>query len=173
MAELGVVGPDGSAVWDKQGRIFFAGSVIEGLVEVAVDGGAIFAFELDIFRVYELELGDNGVVGLCEARQLIARSGLRVDLTGTVGHIDLGGDVAIFAERIGVKDKAAGDGAGNLSAVCRDATEILRAVVVADEVDGAAVGGKAWLGGIAVEQLSEDAGCAARCWRDGYMVRCV
>ena len=73
VGELGVVGPDGAAVGDEESRIFFAGGVIEGLVEVAGDLRAVFAFEVDVFAVGELELGEEGVVDVGELGELALR----------------------------------------------------------------------------------------------------
>src|SRR5260370_35012277 len=98
MAELGVVGPDGSAMRDKQGRIFFAGSVVEGLVEIAMDKSAVFAFELDVLGLNELELADEGVVGLGESQEFVARGGLRVEFPGPLGQLDLTCQVSIVAQ---------------------------------------------------------------------------
>ncbi len=60
VGELSVVGPDRTAVGTQDGGIFFAGSVVEWLVKVAVDGGAVFAFEMDVFGLDELEGGVAG-----------------------------------------------------------------------------------------------------------------
>jgi hypothetical protein len=38
-------------------RVFLAGNVIEGLVEVAGDDCSILAFEMDVLAVGELEAG--------------------------------------------------------------------------------------------------------------------
>src|SRR5260370_14466077 len=165
--ELGVIGPDGSTVRAQDCGIFFAGGVVERLVKVAGDGGAVFAFEVDVFGLDKLELGEEGVVRLGEAREFVAGGGLRVDFAGAVGHVDLGGDAAILSERIGIEHEAPRDGAGDLAAGYGDAGENLRAVVIGDEVNGVAVRREARLAGIAVERLGEDAGWAASGGRPG------
>src|SRR5712671_4187656 len=170
MGELGIVGPDGSAVRAKDRGILLARRVIEGLIEVAADRGAVFTLELDVFGLNELELGKEGVVGLGDAREVVARDRLPVDFAGAVGHVDLGGNVAILAEGIGVEHEAAGNRTGDIAAGDGNAGENLRAVVIGDEVDGAAVGREARLGGVAVEGLGENAGRAASGRRDGNVM---
>jgi len=56
--ELGVIGPDGAAVGTEDSGILLAGDVVDRLIEVAGDGRAVFAFEMDVFAVGELELAD-------------------------------------------------------------------------------------------------------------------
>jgi len=88
MGELGVVGPDGAAVGDKQSGIFFAGDVIKRLVEVAGDLGAVFGFEVDVFAVGEPELGEEGVVDVGDLGEFAVDD--CVDFVGAVdgGHLD-------------------------------------------------------------------------------------
>jgi len=80
----------------EDGGIFFPGSVVERLIEIAVDRGAVFAFELDVFGLDELELGDDRIVSFGEAGGLVGGGWLEVDLGGALGHVDLGGDVSIL-----------------------------------------------------------------------------
>src|ERR1700676_2836395 len=127
----------------EDGGVFFSGSVVERLVEVTVNGGAVLAFELNVFGLDELELGHDGVVGLGEASELVARGGLRVNFAGAVGHVDLDGDVAILRYGIGVEGEAGGNRAGDFAACQGDAAEILCAIVIGDEVDRVPVGGHA------------------------------
>ena len=70
MGEFSVVGPLRAAVGDEKRRVFLARDVIEGFVEVAGDGGAVFAFEVDVIAVGELELGEEGVVDMGDLGEL-------------------------------------------------------------------------------------------------------
>src|SRR5580693_10397102 len=106
MGEFGVVGPDGAAVGDEERWIFFAGGVIERLVEVARDRSGVFTFEVDVFAVGELELGEEGVVDVGELGVLVA-----LDLKKLIGAVD-GGDLSDDGiDRAGA-DGIAVDGAG-------------------------------------------------------------
>ena len=48
MVERSGVLTDGAAMGIEQSGNFFAGSVVEGFVEIAGDDGAIFAFEVNV-----------------------------------------------------------------------------------------------------------------------------
>jgi len=85
VGELGVVGPDGPAVGAKDGGIFLARSVVERLVDVAVDGGAVFAFELDVFGLDQLQLGDDSVICFRQAGGFVGGGGLEIDLGRALG----------------------------------------------------------------------------------------
>src|SRR5580693_4204487 len=131
MGELGVVGPLRAAVWDEESGVFLAGGVVEGFVEVAGDLGAVFRFEVDVFAVGELELGEEGVVDVGELGEF-ALSG-KVDFVGAVdgGHLDGDGtawDVArgAAANRIGTHEDGAWNGAGAEFSVAKGDGAILR-----------------------------------------------
>src|SRR5437879_2400890 len=97
----------------KDGGMFFARSVVERLVEIPVDDDAIFAFELNVFGLDQLELGDDCVIRFGKASGLVGGRGLEVDLGGAIGHVDQGGDVAILRQGIGGQQEATGNRAGD------------------------------------------------------------
>src|SRR5437879_885820 len=101
MGEFGVVGPDGSAVRVEDGGIFLGGRELERVIEITVNVGAVFAFELVVFGLDQLELGNDRVIRFSKASGLVGGRGLEVDLGGAIGHVDQGGDVAILRQGIG------------------------------------------------------------------------
>ena len=80
------------------------------------------------------------------------------------------GDGTVFAEGIGGYIDAATDGTRDFAASDGDAAKVLRAVIVGDEVDGAAIGGKAGAAHAAVEGERQHFGFAAGGRSDGEMV---
>ena len=80
------------------------------------------------------------------------------------------GDRAVFAERIRGHNKATADGARDFTTADGDAAEIFCAVVVCNEVDGAAVGGETRATDAAVECQSQNFRLAAGGRSDGEMM---
>ena len=95
VGELGVVSPDRAAVGPENSWSLLARSVIEGFVEVTGDLGAVFAFEVNVFAVGELELGEESVVDVGELGELAAGDGEEF-----VGTID-GGNLSDYGRRWG------------------------------------------------------------------------
>src|SRR6266478_344414 len=145
---------DGTAVRIEQRGDFFAGSVIDGFVEIAGDGSAVLALEVNVVGLCEMELREESVVGFGEASQIFLIR--KIDFVGSIEHADLRSDCAVFAERIRGYSQAAADGARDFTASDRNATETFCAVVVGNKVDGAAVGGETRSAHAAVECESQD-----------------
>src|SRR6266571_2978324 len=80
---------------------------------------------------------------------------------------DLRDEVSRFGERVVVDHQAASDGAGDFSAGSGDAADILRAVIVGDEIDELSVWREAGDCDHAIESQSEDLGFAAGGRRNG------
>ena len=100
MGELGVVGPYRPAVGTQKGRIFLSRDVVERLVEIAGDGGAVFALELDVFGRGEFDLRDECVVDVCDPGELAVRDG--EDFAGAVRSRDQRRHFAGLGDGIGV-----------------------------------------------------------------------
>src|SRR5712664_1851820 len=169
MSKLGVVSPYGTTVRAEDGGVFLAGDVIERPVEVAGDNRAVLAFEMDVLAVGEPELAHEVVVGVSNLREL-ALGGGRGDcekFVGTVDGGDLGDEVAGGGERVVVDHETAGDGAGDLAAGDEDAADVLRAVVVGNEVNGFTVGREARCDADAIKGERKDFGLSARGGGDG------
>jgi len=83
------------------------------------------------------------------------------EFVGTVDGGDLGDEVTSGGERVIVDHEAVGDGAGDLAAGDEDATDVLGAVVVGNEIDGFAVGREARSNTYAIEGERKDFGLAA------------
>src|SRR6266436_2672903 len=145
---------DGTAVRIEQRGDFFAGSVIDGFVEIAGDGSAVLALEVNVVGLCEMELREESVVGFGEASQIFLIR--KIDFVGSIEHADLRSDCAVFAERIRGYSQAAADGARDFTASDKNATETFCAVVVGNKVDGAAVGGETRSAHAAVECESQD-----------------
>src|SRR5579859_1772358 len=163
MGKFGVVSPLGATVRDEKSRIPFAGDVIERFVEIAGDLSAIFAFEVDVFAVGKLELGEEGVVDVGELGKFSVDE--CVDFIGAVEGGDLGGDIAVgaVADRVGTDHDAAREGASAKLTIAKiDLGQILRAVVINDEVDGFAIGREMGCVDVAVEGEGENFGGATR-----------
>lgn len=171
MGELGVISPNRAAVGNEESGVFLAGDVIERLIEVAGDLGAVLALEMDVLAVSKLELVEEGVVDVGDLGEFAAGDG--EEFVGTIDGGDLRGDVAGFGDGKGIDHEAAGNGASEVFATRRDAEKVLRAVVVGDEVDGLAVGRETRRADHAVEGKSEDFGWSAGGRRDGKMARGV
>src|SRR6266481_3526630 len=110
-----------------------------------------------------IRLGQSG-----EVRPILKKS-----LVRTIRCADLRGNRAVLAERIGSHCDAAADGSNDVSAGNSDAAEILRAIIGRNEIDGLAVGGKAWAAHTAVKCLCEDSRLTAVGRSDGEMLRGV
>src|ERR1700694_2503553 len=100
MSKLGVIGPDGTTVRAKDGRVFLAGGVVEGFGEVAGDDHAVFGFEMDVLAVGELELAHESIVGVGDLRDFSTGAGDGEELVGAVDGGDLGDEVAGGGERV-------------------------------------------------------------------------
>ena len=98
MVELSVISPDWSTVGLQKRRVLLTGDVVERLIEVARNGRAVFALEMDIFAVAELELAHQRVVGVGELLVLAAFN--HKYFVGTVDGGDLADDVTGFGERV-------------------------------------------------------------------------
>src|SRR5258708_5793695 len=173
MVEGGRVLTYGPAVGIQQSWDSLPDCVIEGFVEVAGDLRSILALEVDVFGLRQLELRDQRVVCFGEARRFPAATREEVDFVGAVEKADLSGDDAVFAKRIRSHVETAANGARDLPARNCDAAEILRAIIFGDEIDGAAIGGKARPVHAAVKCGSENLLCAAYRWSDGQVLRGV
>src|SRR6267378_4451283 len=175
MIELGIVGPDRSAVRTKDGGVLLAQDVVEGFVEVAGDDRAVLALEMDVLAVRELKLTHEGIVGVRDLREfsLGGGRGKCEELVGAVDGGDLGDEVTGGSKRVIVDHEAAADGAGDLAAGDGDAADVLRAVVVGHEIDGFAVGRKTRGDTHTVERESKNFGFAANGGRDGDVLRSV
>src|SRR6266403_1259117 len=169
MSKFGVVSPYGTTVRAENGGVFLAGNVIEGFVEVAGDGDAVLTFEMDVLAVTELELAHERVVGVGNLRKFSLGGGRRdcEKFVGTVDGGDLGDEVAIGGERVVVDHETTGDGAGDFAAGYGDATDVLGAVVVGNEINGFAVGREARCDADAIKGERKDFGLAARGGGDG------
>ena len=62
MIEFRVIGPNWAAVRTNDGGVLFAWDVVYRLVEVSRNDGAVFAFEVNVIAVGELQLAHQGVV---------------------------------------------------------------------------------------------------------------
>ncbi len=80
---------------EKRGN-FAAGRVVDRLVEVAGDGGAVLAFEMNVFRFRKTQLRDQRVVGFGETGEVSAIR--KIDFIGTIERGNLCGDGAVVAE---------------------------------------------------------------------------
>src|SRR5579859_284582 len=164
MGKFSVVSPLRAAVKNEKSWIPFAGDVIERFEEIAGDLGAVFALELDVFAVGELELGEEGVVDVGELGKFSVDE--CVDFIGAVEGGDLGGDIAVgaVADRVGADHDAAREGASALLTIAKiDLGQILGAVVINDEVDGFSIGREMGCVDVAVEGEGEDFGGATGC----------
>src|SRR5260370_19303188 len=128
---------DRAAMRVEQRGNFFAGSVVDRLVEKTGDRGAGLAFEMNVVDLGETELREGDVVGLGEASEIVSIR--KIDFVGAIEHADLRGDRSVFTEGIGGYGEAAADGAGDLTASDRNAAEILRSVIFGNEIDEAAL----------------------------------
>src|SRR5213080_1278228 len=72
MVEGGSVLAHRSAVRIQQCRDFLSRRVIEGLVQIPGDGGAVLAFEVYVVCLRETQLLEQGVIGFRETRWLIS-----------------------------------------------------------------------------------------------------
>ncbi len=108
MGVLGVVRPDRPAVWTENGRIFLSRHVVERLVEIAGDGGAILALELDVLGRGEFDLRDKCVVDVCDPRELAIRDG--ENFARAVRSGDQRRHFAGLGDGIGIQHQAAADG---------------------------------------------------------------
>src|SRR6266699_6380532 len=103
-----------------------------------------------------------------EAYRLGVGSGRKGEqFVGSIDGSDLRDEVSRFGERVVVDHQAASDGAGDFSADRGDAADILRAVIVGDEIDELSVWREAGNRDHAVESQSEDLGFAAGGRRNG------
>src|SRR5258708_40129843 len=98
MSELGVIGPNRAAVGTKDGGVFSARDVAEGLVKVAGNGCAVLTFEVDVFAVSQFELAHQGVIGVGDSGKFAAGNGEK--LIGAVKGSGLGNDGAGFGGRM-------------------------------------------------------------------------
>src|SRR5260370_7936404 len=157
-----------AAVRIKQSGDLFAGRVIERFVEIARDGGAVLAFEMNVVDLGETELREESVVCFCEASEIATIR--KKDFVGAVERADLCSDGAIFAERIVGHNKAARDRARDFAAGDSDAAEIFCPVIVGNEINGAAIRGEARATDTAVEREGQNLGFASGGRSDSKMM---
>ena len=167
MIELRVIRPNGSTVRTKDGGVFLARDIVHGFVEVAGNDRAILALEVDVLAVGELELAHQGVVGVCNPGQFAV--GNRVQLIRVVESGDLRDDVAGLGKRVVVDHQTAPDRANDLASGHGDPAEILRAIVIGDEIEVLPVRGKTGDGHHAIESKGYELGLAAGGGSDGKM----
>src|ERR1041385_4944974 len=120
MCVLGVVRPDRTAVRMQKRRIFLARSVVERLINVAGDGGAVFTFELHVFGCNQALLFHRIVVGVRDARQLSASDSEY--FTGKIHRRNLCSDFSGLGYRVVVQHEASADGARDFSTTYRNTT---------------------------------------------------
>ncbi len=123
---------------------------------------------MDVVGLGEAELREEGIVGFGEASEIVAIR--KKDFVGAVERADLSGDCAVFAERIRSHNKAAADGPRDFAAGNGDAAEIFCAVIVGNEINGAAIGGEARAVDAAVEREGQNLCFATGRRNDGEMM---
>src|SRR5260370_32693345 len=98
---------DWAAMRIEQRGNFFAGSVVDRLVEKTGDRGAVLAFEMNVVDLGETELREEDVVGLGEASEIVSIR--KIDFVGAIEHADLRGDRSVFTEGVGGYGEAAAE----------------------------------------------------------------
>ena len=162
---------DRSAVRAKKRREFFRRVEVGGFVEVAGDGGSVFALEMNVFDFGKAQLRNKRVIGLGQAREIAAV--LKEDFVGTIGACRFARRSRRLCRGNKYARDAAADGASDVSPGCGDAAKILRAIIFRNEIDGVAIGGKARAAHTAVESERQNFCFAAGGRSDGEMVRGV
>ena len=146
--------------------ITLTGNIVERLVEVAGDSRAVLALEMDVFAVAQLELAHQGVVRVRDLRQLAAWDCEK--LVGAVDGRDLRQDSSSGSQGIVAGHQSAADRTSDFASRCWNTAEILRPIVVSDEINRLPVGRKARRDAHPVERPRQDLGLAAgrRCYGD-------
>src|SRR5690242_12284527 len=100
-------------------------------------------------------------------------AGNREKLVRAINRGNLGNDVSRRGESVVVDHEAASDRTSDVASERRNATQILRAVVVGNEVNEFAIGRNARNGSHSIKSKRQDFGEAAFGRRNGDVARCV
>src|SRR5690348_742131 len=156
VVKLRVIGPDWAAVRAKNRGVLLSRNVVNGLVQVAGDRRAVLAFELNVLAVRKFELAKESIIRMSDLGE--SAGGNRKQLVRTVDCGDLRDNFARFGQREVVDHEAATNATRDFTPGRWNAAQILRAVVVGNEVNEFAIGRKTRYRSHAIQSKRQDFG---------------